>query len=103
MAKEFAKGFYNSKEWQKCRHAYITSVFGLCERCKHEGYILHHKVKLTPNNINDQSVTLNFDNLQYLCTECHNIVHGKQDSDNDRKIMFNSKGQVIGIIDKPPY
>ena len=31
--KPWAKQFYNSKEWQACREAYIASKQGLCERC----------------------------------------------------------------------
>lgn len=32
MAREFAKKFYNSKAWKKCREAYKKKVNGLCER-----------------------------------------------------------------------
>lgn len=72
MAKEFSKGFYNSKAWKECRAAYIKSVFGLCERCGKLGYIVHHKEKLTPQNINDPGVTLNWGKLEYVCLDCHN-------------------------------
>ena len=67
MAKPFAIQFYKSKAWQKCRAAYIQSVFGLCEKCGRPGWIVHHKIKLTPANINDPNVTLNWDSLEYLC------------------------------------
>jgi len=78
--KDFAKAFYKSKEWQKCRAAYIKSVGGLCERCLSRGmivpgYIVHHKCYLTPENIQDTSITLNWDNLEYLCHDCHNNEH----------------------------
>lgn len=76
MAREFAKSFYNSKEWKKCRKAYIAyrqSIDGgLCESCKETvGYIVHHKEELTPANINDPDVTLSFSNLKYDCHICH--------------------------------
>lgn len=100
MAKFWAKNFYNSKQWIKCRAAYIQSVLGLCEMCKKPGYIVHHKEELTPENINDHSITLDDSNLQYLCLECHNKVHGiaaKQEP--IRHVMFNAQGDVIGIQD----
>ena len=44
-----------------------------------QGYIVHHKVELTPDNINDPDVTLNMANLLYLCQDCHNKIHGKEE------------------------
>lgn len=37
MARDFAKSFYNSKEWIKCREAFKQSKFGVCERCGQAG------------------------------------------------------------------
>lgn len=77
MAKKFAKKFYNSKAWKNVRYAYIVERInidgGMCEHC-HErmGYIVDHKIELTPDNINDTDISLNSDNFQYLCLECHN-------------------------------
>lgn len=78
--KPWAEQFYKSKAWLKCRKAYITSVQGLCERCRRRGIakpgkIVHHKTALTPDNITDHSISLNPANLEYLCQECHNIEH----------------------------
>ena len=75
MAKEYAKAFYNSSAWIKCKNSYIKSVHGLCERCGEPGYIVHHKKYITPKNINDPNITLNHDNLEYLCLDCHNKEH----------------------------
>ena len=33
---------------------------------------MHHKIYLTPQNINDPAVTLAEDNLELLCQDCHN-------------------------------
>ena len=66
MAKDWAKAFYKSKAWLECRAAYILSVFGLCEKCRRPGWIVHHKETLTPANINDPNVTLNWEKLEYL-------------------------------------
>lgn len=73
-------GFYKTKLWQECRASYIKSVGGLCERCYSNGIIrhgdtVHHKVHLTLANINDPEVTLNFDNLELLCRDCHAKEH----------------------------
>lgn len=80
--KEFATAFYKSKAWKNCRELYAQSVGGLCERCLAKGVyrpgeIVHHKVWLTPENINDASITLNWDNLILLCRDCHAEVHEK--------------------------
>lgn len=95
MAKEFAKAFYKSKAWQKCRAAYIQSVFGLCERCQRPGWIVHHKELLTPANINDPTVTLNWKKLEYLCMDCHNREHGR--SATAEGLIFDNFGNLVAI------
>ncbi|WP_026885395.1 HNH endonuclease [Clostridium beijerinckii] len=98
MAKIFAKRFYNSKEWKKCKASYIKSVNGLCERCERPGYIVHHKKGLTPNNINNPNITLNHNNLEYLCLDCHNAEHDfnrEKRSATKKGYKFNDKGELI--------
>lgn len=78
--KPFAEAFYNSRAWRDCRKAYAKSRGGLCERCIERGVykpgeIVHHKVYLTPDNINDPAVTLNWDNLELVCRDCHAQEH----------------------------
>jgi len=53
---DFAKRFYRSQAWKACRAAYIARRLaidgGLCEECRdQQGYIVHHRVTLTPENI----------------------------------------------------
>lgn len=72
--------FYNSPAWKKTREAYTRSVGGLCERCLAKGVItpaelVHHKVPLTDDNIEDLSISLDWNNLQALCRKCHAEVH----------------------------
>lgn len=96
MAKEFAKQFYKSKDWLRCREGFIQSVYGLCNRCGQPGYIVHHKILLTPTNINNADVTLNWDNLEYLCQDCHNKEHiGKCKEIIRDGLRFNSNGEVV--------
>lgn len=80
MAKEYAQKFYNSKAWQHTRNAYKKSVGGLCERCLKEGRyvggeLVHHKIHITPELIDNPSITLDWNNLELLCKECHALEH----------------------------
>lgn len=80
LMKTFAENFYKSRTWQNTRAAYIKSVGGLCENClKHGNYKaaveVHHKIYITPKNINDPNITLNWGNLIALCRECHQAEH----------------------------
>lgn len=73
--KAWAEKFYKSKAWQKCRTAYVKEKFGICERCGKPGKIVHHKIYLTPENINCPEITMNFNNLELVCKTCHNQEH----------------------------
>jgi 5-methylcytosine-specific restriction protein A len=95
MARDFSKKFYNSKQWIKCRESYKQSKHGICERCDMPGEEVHHKVWLTPENINDPYITLSWDNLELLCQSCHSKEHmSKYDVVRD-DVMFNEKGDLI--------
>ena len=78
--KEYARAFYLSPAWQNCRNTYAQSVGGLCERCLRKGLyvpgeIVHHKTHITPDNITDENVTLNWANLELVCRDCHGDAH----------------------------
>jgi 5-methylcytosine-specific restriction endonuclease McrA len=90
--KEYAKKFYKSKRWQNCRNSYFKKCGGLCERCLKKGQIVpgeivHHKTYITENNINNPNITLNFDNLELLCRECHKEEH-KEDKKKSKLAML---------------
>lgn len=75
MAKDFAKKFYMGKAWKKCRQSYIAERIridgGMCEEChKNLGYIIHHKVALTPQNIDNPDITLSSETTG----QPHNII-----------------------------
>ena len=81
--KGFADVFYSSQPWRKCAASYRRSVGNLCERCRKNGLIVpaeevHHKIHLTPENINRPEVALNWANLVALCKDCHRKEHRKQ-------------------------
>ena len=78
--KEYAESFYKSQAWKKTRAAYAKSMGGLCERCLKYGHynpgeIVHHKIHITPENITNPDIALNFDNLELLCRDCHAYMH----------------------------
>ena len=95
MSREFAKAFYGSKQWQECRESYARSKRYLCEDCLSKGLytpgeIVHHIKELSPENINDPRVTLNFDNLRLVCRKCHAEEHQQR----DRRYVVDEYGRV---------
>ena len=72
--------FYKSKAWEATRAKYLDQVNHTCERCAKNGIliparIVHHKIYLTEENYKDPKVSLNFENLEALCQDCHNKEH----------------------------
>lgn len=93
---EFAERFYKSKAWQHTRASYLQSVGGLCERCLKKGLyrpavIVHHKVYLTAETINNPEIALAYGNLEALCRECHEKEH----SGTGRRYKVQEDGSVI--------
>ena len=109
MAKEFARVFYDSTEWRNCRKSYIAirkSIDGgMCEQC-HErlGFIVHHTVVLTPQNIGDPEISLNHKLLKYVCKTCHDQEEGhflfREKKGN--RYYFSSDGNPVPKFKTPP-
>ena len=98
MAKEWAEWFYKSKAWIECRESYYISQHGICERCQGAGLIVHHKIYLTPENINNTNITLNWDNLELVCQRCHNQEHHGGDEDMTAEgLTFNQWGELVNV------
>lgn len=105
MAKDYAKGFYKSRAWQRCRAAFISEREaidgGLCQHCGcKRGYIVDHIVEIEPDNINNPEITLNHDNLQYLCLECHNTKTFQKHKSTRDGLCFDAEGNINKI--SPP-
>ena len=88
--------FYSSKAWQNCRNAYAKSVQGLCERCLRNGLltpgvIVHHKIPLDAESVNNPDISLNWNNLELLCRNCHAEAHAK----NPKRYKVDAMGRVI--------
>ena len=95
MARDFAKGFYSSRAWNDTRISYAKSVGGLCEKCLKEGRytpgtVVHHKVHLTPENINDPEISLSWNNLMLVCQDCHAKIHAGK----ERRYTVDELGRV---------
>ena len=104
MAKDFSRKFYNSRAWEKCREGYKQSKFGICERCEDPGVEVHHKIYITPENINNPNITLNWDNLELLCMSCHNKEHKSSGEGVTREGMyFNEYGELVEGKPTPPF
>lgn len=101
--------FYNTKGWKRNRVAYAISKHCICERCgrpvyvsginealpksKRLRYIVHHKIHLDENNFTDPSVAYDWNNLELLCIDCHNMEHYEQATKSD--VMFDEEGNLI--------
>ena len=97
MSKEYAKGFYHSKEWVKCRRGYLGSKYYVCERCGRPATIVHHKKFINTSNIDNPEITLSWDNLEALCIDCHNKIHNrnKNYAITTKETMFDENGNLI--------
>jgi len=89
MAVGKAKEFYNSKAWRLTRKTYAQSVCYLCEICGRPGDIVHHRTWLNASNIDNFDLTLGWDNLQYVCQDCHNKIHfERSEVANRQRVSF---------------
>lgn len=98
VIKDFARKFYSSQAWKDTREAYAKSKGYLCEPCLAKGIykpseIIHHKIILTPDNIDDPNVTLNWSNLECVCRDCHAAIHDRR----KRRYKIDELGRVITI------
>ena len=100
MARDFAKQFYNSSAWKKARMMCLSKNHGICQRCgktfPSKDLIIHHRVHLTPDNINDPEITLNQNNLECICWSCHSIEHGNK-NDLNKEFVFDDDGNIIDV------
>lgn len=75
---------------------------------------MHHKKPLNPNNINNDEVAYGWDNLMFLCIECHNAIHAELDAlavpngitsgaslliKPTRDLIFNEMGDLVAVND----
>ena len=92
---KFAAGFYSSGVWQTCREAYAKSKAWTCERCGAAGAQVHHKIRLTPANVSNSDVALNWNNLELLCDECHKAEHKKRKKKKAQRYSVAEDGTLV--------
>lgn len=102
--------FYQTKVWKLVRKNIWLKQSCLCNRCHRPVYvngisewipkekrlkgIVHHKEYLTDINFNDDSISLNEDNLEGVCIDCHNKEHHSTlVTRND--LVFDSEGNIV--------
>lgn len=105
MAREFAKEFYKSEEWQVARDYALKRDNYLCQHCNNPAEEVHHIVHLSPSNIMDASISLNPENLISLCKYCHFAEHkvdkargireAKRITDCDAEYEFDENGMLV--------
>ena len=104
------KDFYQSKAWKDVRKTIWLKQNLLCNRCHKPVYvdgisewipkeyrrtgIVHHKEYLTDTNISDDNITLNEENLEGICKECHEKEH-HQDISVRKGYEFDELGNLI--------
>lgn len=90
--------FYRSREWEAFREVVIS------ERTKPDGLvydevtgrpilkrydlILHHKIELTEENVNDYSISLNPDNIMIVSHKTHNSLHDRFDNHRMQEVFI---------------
>ena len=92
MARDFARSFYASKEWDKVRQFVLMRDRYVCQHCGLPAQEVHHKTHLSPENIWDTSITLNPENLVSLCKDCHFAEHTRDKEAGKRKARGLSEG-----------
>jgi len=99
--KEYSEWFYKSLAWKNNRAAFLKAKFYMCERCQNRngaGRIAHHKIYITPDNIHDENITMNWDNLECLCQTCHNKEHHREEQKTTREgLAFDERGQLVQL------
>ena len=81
MAQEFSRHIYASQKWQRLRLRLIAGSNGICTMCNgsfaSEYLRVHHKTELNEFNITDANMVYGEDNLQVVCSGCHNKLHDR--------------------------
>lgn len=94
------RDFYTSSKWRRARKAYTKAAGGLCERCKKKGLYepgttVHHIIRLNADNIDNPDITINFNNLELLCRNCHEEEHDRKKKPKNRRYRFDENGNII--------
>lgn len=101
MANPLWKHKYGTKRWKILANDVKERDNYTCQKCNRfitQGqWSVHHIIKVTKDNYNDDNIFYNSDNLILLCEKCHKAVHSDQaDYTNNR---FNSIEESESYVD----
>lgn len=91
---EKIKKFYQSTKWKKARATKVALARGVCEECGNAGWEVHHITPLTLENIDNPEIAIGLDNLQLLCTACHNAKRSDDKEIRD-DVTFDEDGNLV--------
>lgn len=96
--KPWARAFYHSQAWQTVRKRALIRDGYTCRICGARATAVDHIRELTPDNIHDPQISLNLDNLQSLCHDCHTVKtmedKGVIQADCDDAYYFDADGNL---------
>lgn len=73
---------------------YVSGINDYLPKDKRLRYIVHHKEYLNETNFTNDEVSLDWNNLELLCIDCHNEEH-KSNSPTRKGLMFDEMGNLI--------
>lgn len=96
---ESLAAFYNSDIWRKFRLSLIAERTNKDDGllyCEYSGVpianlfevVAHHKTPLTPQNVNDFSISLNPENIMLVTHRAHNEIHKRFGHCTERKVYY---------------
>ncbi len=95
MAKDWAKAFYNSREWHVARRIALRRDHYTCHDCEGRAEEVHHIIELTRSNMHDTDIALNQSNLMSLCRACHQRRTFEHNADVGDGLVFDADGFVV--------
>lgn len=89
------QSFYASEKWQRFRAIIINKRGMVCEHCGQlitnvGDLTIHHINELTPENVDDVTISLNPENVVIVHHDCHNKIH--------KRFGYNSRGKQVYIV-----
>ena len=87
--------FYHSTAWKRLSRTFLLSKNYICERCGKSAEIAHHRRYLNAENVLNPDISLNPDNLEALCLDCHNTEHFGQGGATAAGLAFDQHGDLI--------
>ena len=65
--------------------------------------VIDSGIPFNPLEHEDPDVTLNFDNLEYLCQDCHNLEHGSGEHKPVKDGLFFDENGDLRQVKAPPF